>query len=448
MNYQNSSAFRFHKKLVAEPEEFQLTGFQLANGLQVIMLKNHQVPVVAVDIWYKVGSKDEKPGKSGFAHLFEHLMFEGSENVGKTEHMKLLTDVGGTVNGSTTQDRTNYWEVVPANQLELALWLEADRMRSLKINRENFENQRATVKEERRLRIDNQPYMPVIYELKDQVAHENFAYQHSVMGSIEDLDRATLEDVTAFHSLYYRPNNAILAIVGDFKVETAYHLLQKYFSRIPAGASIPAVDLTESRRRREVRFTFSDSFAPFPALLISQLIPERNHPAFYPLELLEKILFDGESSRLYRKLVEEEQLALHVVGGQDGKFGPALFFLFAQLHPQKKLTDLEKAIYAEFEQIQNRGVSEEELEKARNKVKADFISQQESVRSLADTLCMYHTIYQQPDRFFSELERFEKVTAAEIQRTAQEFLSPNGRSVIEVIPGKQATEELKTEGLS
>ena len=224
MNYQKHTPFRFHKKLVSEPEEFQLTGLQLENGLQVIMLKNHQVPVVAVDIWYKVGSKDEKPGKSGFAHLFEHMMFEGSENVGKAEHMKLLTDVGGTVNGSTTQDRTNYWQVVPANQLELALWLEADRMRSLKINRENFENQRATVKEERRLRIDNQPYMPVIYELKDQIAHENFAYQHSVMGSMEDLDRATLEDVTAFHSLYYRPNNAVLTVVEILSCSRLIHL--------------------------------------------------------------------------------------------------------------------------------------------------------------------------------------------------------------------------------
>ncbi|OGB65640.1 MAG: hypothetical protein A2Y94_06885 [Caldithrix sp. RBG_13_44_9] len=448
MDYQKHTPFRFHKKLVSEPEEYQLTGFQLENGLQVIMLKNHQVPVVAVDIWYKVGSKDEKPGKSGFAHLFEHMMFEGSENVGKAEHMKLLTDVGGTVNGSTTQDRTNYWQVVPANQLELALWLEADRMRSLKINLENFENQRATVKEERRLRIDNQPYMPVIYELKDQISYRNFAYQHSVMGSMEDLDRATLEDVTAFHSLYYRPNNAVMAVVGDFTVQQAYTLVKKYFSKIPTGAAIPAVDLSESRCQREVRFTFPDSFAPFPAILISQLIPERTHSSFYPLELLEKILFDGESSRFYRKLVEEEQLALHVVGGQDGKFGPALFFLFAQLHPEKKLLDLEKTIYAEFEQLQSRGVSEEELEKAKNKVRTDFVSQQESVRSLADTLCMYHTVYQQPERFFTELERFEKITATEVQAAAKEFLGPDGRSVIEIIPRKQATEELKPDNLS
>ena len=200
---------------------------------------------------------------------------------------------------------------------------------------------------------------------------------------------------------------------------------------------MPRVELSETPRQQEVRFTFSDPFAPFPAILISQLVPERTHPAFYPLELLEKILFDGESARLYRKLVEEKQLALHVVGGQDGKFGPALFFLFAQLHPQKKLADLENVIYKEFEKIQTEGVRKEELEKAKNKVRADFVSQQETVRSLADSLCMYTTVYQQPQRFFSELELFARVTPAEVQAAAKEYLSPARRSIIEVFPKQQ-----------
>lgn len=428
------TSFTFQNKFTFEPEEYQLVGFRLENGLRVLMLKNHQAPVVAVDLWYEVGSKDEQPGKSGFAHLFEHMMFEGSENVGKAEHIKLLTDVGGTVNGSTSQDRTNYWEVIPANQLELALWLEADRMRSLKITKENFENQRATVKEERRLRIDNQPYMPVIYELKDDIAYSNFAYKHSIMGSMADLDRATLEDVKSFHEIYYRPNNAVMAIVGDFQGQTAYHWVRKYFMDIPAGKPVPRVEVSEPPRRQEIRFTYHDPFAPFPALLVSQLIPERTHPDFYPLELLEKILFDGESSRFYRKLIEEEQLALHVAGGQDGKFGPGLFFLFAQLHPGKKLSELEKVICSELEQIANSGVTASELEKAKNKVQADFFSQQETVRALADVLCMYETIFHQPERFFTELERFKGVTAAEIQRTASKYLSPARRSVIEVYP--------------
>lgn len=428
------TTFAFQNKFTLEPEEYQLIGFLLENGLEVLMFKNHQAPVVAVDLWYKVGSKDEQPGKSGFAHLFEHMMFEGSENVGKAEHIKLLTDVGGSVNGSTSQDRTNYWEVIPANQLELALWLEADRMRSLKITKENFENQRATVKEERRLRIDNQPYMPVIYELKDYIAYSNFAYKHSIMGSMEDLDRATLEDVKAFHEIYYRPNNAVMAIVGDFQVQTAYHWVRKYFADISAGKPVPRVDLSEPLGRQEVRLTYHDPFAPFPALLVSQLIPERIHPDFYSLELLEKILFDGESSRFYRKLVEEERLALHVAGGQDGKFGPGLFFLFAQLHPEKKLIELEQVICSELEQIANAGVTANELEKAKNKVQADFISQQETVRTLADVLCMYQTVFHQPQLFFTELERFQMVTEAEIRRTAGEYLNPARRSIIEVYP--------------
>ncbi|RQV92290.1 MAG: insulinase family protein [Calditrichaeota bacterium] len=429
--------FEFHEGFPGEPREHQVTGFRLQNGLEVIFLKNSQVPIVAVDIWYKVGSKDEKPGKSGFAHLFEHMMFQGSENVGKAMHMKLINDIGGMVNGSTSQDRTNYWEVVPSNQLELALWLEADRMRSLKVTQENFENQRDTVKEERRLRIDNQPYMRAVFELKDEVAHQNFAYKHSVIGSMEDLDNATLEDVRQFHELYYRPNNAVLTLAGDFKAGNAYDLITRYFESIPAGDPVPQVDLSEPPHQTETRYSYEDPFAPFPALLVSYLIPERTHPDFPVLEILEKILFDGESCRFYQKLIEDQQLVLHMFGGSDGKFGPGLFFIFAQLHPLKEWTDLEKVVQQEFERVITGGVSEQELRKARNKVKADFISNQETVRSLADLMCLYTTLYQNPRRFFEEIPLYEQITLADIYRVAEKYFNSNNRSVIEVFPRKK-----------
>jgi predicted Zn-dependent peptidase len=428
------NSFQFLTHLTTEPREKEVVGLQLPNGLQIILYKNQQTPIVAVDLWYKVGSKNELPGKSGFAHLFEHLMFEGSENVEKAQHMKLINDVGGMVNGSTTQDRTNYWEILPSNQLELALWLEADRMQSLKVTKDNFENQRATVKEERRMRIDNQPYMRILYELKDEIAYQNFAYKHSVIGSMEDLDRATLKDVREFHDLYYRPNNAVLAIAGDFEMLAAQELLHKNFGDIPAGEKIPEVNLSEPSLEKELRHVYNDPFAPFPALSLSYKTPERTHPDFPVFEILEKVLCDGESSRFYATLIEQQQLALHVLAGKDGKFGPGLFFVFAQLHPQQQLKSLEKSIQNIFEDISKNGITEAELNKARNKMKAEYISHQETVRSMADLFCMFTTLYEDPNKFFEEFEAYDHITNEQIQAVAGKYFVPGNRSVIEVYP--------------
>jgi predicted Zn-dependent peptidase len=434
------NSFEFINEISSEPREKKVVGLQLPNGLQVILYKNHRTPIVAVDLWYKVGSKNELPGKSGFAHLFEHMMFEGSENVEKAQHMKLINDVGGMVNGSTTQDRTNYWEIVPSNQLELALWLEADRMRSLKVNQENFENQRSTVKEERRLRVDNQPYMRILYELKDEVAYQNFPYQHSVIGSMEDLDRATLDDVKQFHDLYYRPNNAVLAIAGDFEMLPAQEMLYQYFGDIQSGQKIPAVDLTEPALKKETRYNYQDPFAPFPALSISYKTPERTHPDYPVFEILEKLLCDGESSRFYATLVEQQQLALHVLAGKDGKFGPGLFFVFAQLHPQKELKNMEQSIQNIFEDVSKNGVSTTELSKAKNKIKAEYVSYQETVRSLADLFCMYTTLYENPNQFFNESETYDSITNEQIKAVAQKYIVPGNCSIIEVYPANKVQE--------
>jgi len=410
---------------------------KLENGLDVILMRREGVPVVAVDIWYKVGSRNEKPGKSGFAHLFEHMMFEGSENVGKAEHIKLINDVGGMVNGSTSQDRTNYWEVVPANQLELALFLEADRMRSLKLNQENFENQRDTVKEERRQRIDNQPYMRVLYELKDEVAYTNYAYKHSVIGSMNDLDRATLEDVREFHDLYYRPNNAVLAIVGEIDIDQTLRLVRRYFENISQGPPIPPVDLTEPEQTQEKKRVYTDTFAPFPATLISYHVPERTHPDFYVLEIIEKILLDGESSRMYRKIVEENQSALHILGGLDGKFGPGLFFVFAQVHPASNIGQLLEDIFEEFERIKNEAVNQDELQKAKNKIMSDWVSKKEMVRTIADNLCMYTALFNDPELFFSEISRFQKISVEDVQQVAHRYFNSKNRTVLEVYPDRK-----------
>lgn len=424
-----------------EPEAGDIVRFQLENGLTVVMMKSAVVPVVAVDVWYKVGSRNEKPGKSGFAHLFEHMMFQGSENVGKTEHMKLVNEVGGWMNGSTSKDRTNYFEVVPANQLRLALWLEADRMRSLELTEANFENQRDTVKEERRLRVDNAPYAAVLYEKLDELVYENWAYQHSVIGSMEDLDNATLEDVRKFHELYYRPNNAVLAVVGDIQVLKALELVKEYFGDIPRGEVPPPVDLTEPQQTGEKRMEWTDKFAPMPAYVCAYHIPERGSREHYVFEIMEKILFDGESSRLYRRFVEEEQSLVHIYGGVDSKIGPSTLMFFGQVKPGHTIPEVEKSFREEMKRLQEESVGERELQKAKNQFKAEFITKLERVYYKADLLCLYTAFFDDPGLLYCELEQYMTVTAEDIRSVAQKYLSESNCSVIEVHPAKSEGSE-------
>ncbi len=424
-------------EISGEPPEGQIVLQRLTNGLTVVLMRDTTVPIVAVDIWYKVGSKDEEPGKSGFAHLFEHMMFQGSENVGKAEHMKLISDVGGWMNGSTNKDRTNYFEVVPANQLRLALWLEADRMRALAINAENFENQRDTVKEERRQRVDNRPYGPIFSELLDELVYENWAYKHSVIGSMADLDNATLEDVRKFHDVYYRPNNAVLAIVGDFKLQDAMGMVEEYFGPIPAGPTPPAVDLSEPPQQQEKRMQWEDKFAPHPAFVCAFKIPPRGTPEYYPLEVIEKVLFDGESSRMYQRLVEKDGLVLHLFGGVDARLGPGLFLIFAQVKPGHTIQEVEAAFWDELDRIKQEPLDARELQKVKNKLKAEHFSRMERAYYKADLLCMYTAFFEQPELFYTELDRYLAVTAADIQQAARTFFNKNQQNVIEVYPANQ-----------
>ncbi|RMG67797.1 MAG: insulinase family protein [Calditrichaeota bacterium] len=411
-----------------------ITRHVLDNGLVVLVLPGNTVPVVAVDVWYKVGSKDEQPGKSGFAHLFEHMMFEGSENVGKGEHMKLISEVGGWMNASTGKDRTNYFEVVPSNQLALALWLEADRMRSLKVTRENFENQRDTVKEERRMRVDNAPYAPVFYEILDELAFQNWAYRHSLIGSMADLDNARLEDVIAFHQRYYRPNNAILAVAGDCRVDDVLALVNRYFAAIPAGEAPPEVDLSEPAQKSEIRRRWEDPFAPLPALVMAFKIPPRTSAAYYPLSLLERWLGEGESARLHRRLVEQEQVAAQVSCWLDPRLGPGLFTLFVQLAPGRQLEDLERILNEELERAVQTSPSATEMERIHNQSLAEYYSKLERCFQKADLLCLYQMYSGRPEDLFEEIGRLEGLGAEDVQAAAQQFLIPANRTVIEIVP--------------
>ena len=278
--------------------------FSLDNGLRVVLSEDHSAPVVAVAVYYDVGSRNEVKGRTGFAHLFEHMMFQGSENISKAGHFKYIESNGGITNASTHADFTNYYQFLPSNQLELALWLESDRMRSLKITAANLRNQKEAVKEEKRLSYDNQAYWPALLKM-DEMVFRNWANAHSTIGSMKDLDAATVPDVSRFFATYYAPNNAVLVIAGDFDPANAEKLIRKYFGSIPRHKAPPAVDVSEPFQVAAHTAEIEDAHAQMPALSIAWKIPASNSPDFYAIALLKSILCDGQSARLYQKLVKE-----------------------------------------------------------------------------------------------------------------------------------------------
>jgi predicted Zn-dependent peptidase len=420
----------------------------LDNGLRVVLSEDHSVPVVAVVVLYDVGARNEPHGRTGFAHLFEHMMFQGSANVKKGEFYTYVEDNGGVLNGMTSSDFTIYFEVMPSNQLELALWLEADRMRSLQVNQENLDNQREVVKEEKRLRVDNQPFSYARGILLYELAYDNFANAHSVIGSMEDLDAATLEDVQHFFRTYYAPNNAVLAIAGDFEENQALEWVRKHFGDIPPQEPPQPVDVSEPERGQEKRATYTDRLANLPAIAMAWKVPPRHSPERYALALLDRILFGGESARLHQRLVKRQKSALAVSGGLEDRRGPGLFTTFVVFKPDRDFEHVERSIYAELEQIQLKGVQPRELQRAKNQLRAErFRGVWGGMYGLQTPLgrameLAYHTLFDgDPALVNTELQRYLDVTAEEVQQVAQRFLVPTNRTVLCILPGATGAEQ-------
>ncbi len=407
--------------------------FNLKNGLRVILAEDHSAPTYSICVTYNVGSRDERPGRTGFAHLFEHMLFQGSANVGKGEHLILVQNNGGSANGTTSADRTNYFETLPANQLELGIFLEADRMRAPSITQANFDNQRLTVQEERRQSYDNRPYGRT-YETVIDTAYDNFAYKHSTIGSMDDLNSATAEDAAAFFRSYYAPNNAVLSLVGDFKSETALALIKKYFESIPAQPPPPALDVSEPTQNAERRRTIEDAFAQAPRIDIVYKIPPGNTADWYALAMLGQVLSSGVSSRLYQKLVKEKELALGVSAGPDERRGPSLFWFTINARPGTDLAALEKLLYEEVARVQNEAVADAELDKVRMQLKRQRAQQLYSSRSRANTLGRYAVYYDDPQLINSVWRKYEKVTKADLQRAARAYFSESNRTVVTTLP--------------
>ena len=336
-------------------EQFKLSPinleeYTLENGLRVILNKDDSIPVVAVAVYYDVGSRNEREGRTGFAHLFEHMMFQGSENVPKAGHFQYIMKAGGTMNGTTSSERTNYFETLPANQLPLALWLESDRMRALAVTQENLDNQREAVKEEKRLRYDNQPYGEV-FDLINEMIFKNFANAHSTIGSMDDLDDATVEDVQEFFRVYYAPNNAVLVLSGAFETDEAKSLIEKFFGTIPAQPKPAPLDVSEPPEIALKYKEYEDKLAPFPAFLFGWKIPQRRTSEFYALYLAGKLLYDGESSRLYQKLVKGDESVIQLFGFTDERRGPSSIFIGAIPKPERDLSQIREMIMEEIRDL-------------------------------------------------------------------------------------------------
>src|SRR6202166_3752903 len=420
----------------AQDVQIPIEQYTLKNGLRVVLSEDHAAPTVSLCITYDVGSRNELPGHTGFAHLFEHMMFQGSENVGKGEHLILVRVNGGDVNGTTSDDSTNYYERVPSNQLDLALFLESDRMRALRVTQANLDNQRNTVQEERRLRMDNQPYGKTD-EILEDLAYDNFAYKHDTMGSMPDLNAASLDDVAQFFKTYYAPNNAVLALVGDFKTAETLAKIKKYFEDIPQQPAPPSVDMAEPAQTTERRTVVEDSFARLPRLDIVYKTVPANTPDSYALDMLGDILFGGPSSRLYQKLVKEKAVALQVAGGVDLRRGPALFQAFALLKPGQDASEVEKLIYEEFERVKTDGVTPAEMQKVLIQDRLQQADSMTSTMSRARTLGLYPVYFHDSDLINTVLAKYSEITPDDIQRVARQYLGATGRTVVWTNPKAQ-----------
>lgn len=423
---------------------FDLQETTLDNGMRVIVQEDHSTPVVSVHVMYHVGSKHEQEGRKGFAHLFEHLMFQGSEHVVNDAHFRYVQDAGGTLNGSTWFDRTNYFETLPSNELELGLWLEADRMGFFEsaITQQKLDNQRDVVKNERRQSYENRPYGLAVETVLRMAYPEGHPYRHPTIGFMEDLDAASLDDVREFFRTHYTPDNAVLALVGDLEAARGFALAGKYFGDIPRGPGSPKVTAPPVPRGREARETLFDN-VQFPRIYMFHHVPAFGQPGFEAADVLSYVLSDGKSSRLYRKLVYEERIAqdvsAHVWPTQDC----GLSFIVATARPGVEASTLESAILETLGEVETRGISEREAEGGINRALRGLVRLLDGVGNRSDAIATAATFLGRPDYVNELFGRVGSVTREAMTETAREWLVPERRATLYVLPEGADQEEAR-----
>jgi len=417
----------------SRPPKFNYTMSTLPNGLKVVLLEDHSTPIVQAEVWYHVGSKNEKPGRTGFAHLFEHMMFKGSKNVEPEGHPSWISSIGGQSNAYTNEDATVFWQTFPAQYLPLVIWLEADRLASLRIDDAVFKTEREVVKEERRMRVENQPYGRLNEIVYDQ-AFTVHPYKHPTIGSMQDLEAASIEDVRAFFRTYYVPANATLVLVGDFDSKEALALVEQYFGRIPkAEKPVPRDIPAEPPQTKERRVRLEENW-PLPAVVVAHHITFDGNPDSYPLHIASKVLSDGQSSRIYRKLVYEKQLALAAFGGGNIIEDPNLFFAVAIVKDGKTPEEATNALIAELDRLRKEPISAAELQQAKNQFARDYIFGRESNKDKALQLGHAAVLHNDIKTADGEFDIFMGITAADVQRVAQKYFTPENRLVLTIMP--------------
>lgn len=411
----------------------QFTEYDLDNGLHVILHQDNSTPIVAVSVLYHVGSKNEDTSRTGFAHFFEHLLFEGSENIERGQFDKLVTGAGGELNANTSFDRTFYYVLLPSNQLELGLYLESERMLHAKIDSIGVETQREVVKEEKRQRYDNQPYGSLLIEVLDR-AYDEHPYQWAPIGSIEHLNRATLGEFMNFYNTFYVPNNATLSIAGDIDIEESKKLIAKYFNEIPKGTKpIPRPTVVEPQKTEEVRDVIFDNIQ-LPAVIQAYHMPAQGTPDYYALNVLTNLLSNGQSSRLNKALVDDQQKALFVGAIPLSAEDPGLFITLGVAAAGVEVNDLELSMDEELEKVKTNLITEREFQKIQNQIESDFISGNSRVAGIAESLANYHVYFGDANLINTEIDRFKKVTREDIKRVANKYLTKENRVVLHYLP--------------
>ncbi len=420
----------------AAANTIKFTQYDLPNGLHVILHEDHSTPIVAVTVLYHVGSKNEDPNRTGFAHFFEHLMFEGSDNIKRGEYMKLIQNAGGQMNANTSFDRTFYFEVIPSNQLELGLWMESERMLHLKIDSAGLETQRGVVKEELKQRNENTPYGSILNESFGH-AFTVHPYHWTPGGSPEYINKAAMQEFVDFYKTFYVPNNATLSIAGDITPAQAKVLIEKYFGSIPKGTkSIPRPTAVEPVKTKEVRDTVYDNIQ-LPAVVMAYHTPAQGTPDYYAVNMLTTLLSQGKSSRMQKNIVDKQQKAVYAGAFPLPSEDPGLALIFGITNMGVSPTDLEASMNAEFDKTKNELISEEEYQKLRNQVENDFVSGNEKMAGIAENLSNYYVYYKDANLINTEIDRYMKVTREDIQKAAQKYLVNTNRVVLYYLPKQQ-----------
>lgn len=418
-------------------QEVVFTEYDLNNGLHVILHQDNTAPVVTTSVMYHVGAKDENPDRTGFAHFFEHLLFEGTENIGKGEWFKVVSSNGGSNNANTTDDRTYYYEIFPSNNLELGLWMESERLLHPIIDQKGVDTQNEVVKEEKRLRVDNAPYGNILAEVKKRL-FKNHPYRWSTIGSMEHLDAATLEEFRAFNDKYYVPNNATLVVAGDINIEETKKMIQDYFGPIEKGALIEKINIGEEPITEQIEGVYHDPNIQIPAITLAYRTPSMKHRDAYILDMVSSVLSDGKSSRLYKKLVDKQKQALQIGAFNIAQEDYGQYVVFGLPLGETPLDTLVAEVDEEIVKLQTELISQREFEKLQNKFENRFVNSNSSISGIASSLATYQMLYGNTNLINEEIDIYRSITREDIQRVAKEYLNPNQRLVLEYLPAKDS----------